>query len=237
MRQHIKTRGQGLVEYALLVALLTVGLILVLQISGVRLSDVFCTIGSTLTGEDTCNEEGTIACSDDFSDGMKDWESQNGAWKAEDGRVCTSGVATTFDNCSASLNLTNYTINLKDVELTKGNGYGVFFRTTIDKKGKYNGYTFQYDPGYAGGAFIFRKWVNGKELAPFAVAPAKGFDWYGSGKDVSISVNGDEFTAYVDGKAVLTGKDSSYTEGGAGLRSWDGSNVCIDEFNISLNSK
>lgn len=224
-------KGQGLVEYALLVVLVAIALILILQLTGVRLSDVYCSVASGITGEETCTQGGENYCSDDFSSELDGWDTLTGAWKSGDGQVCTAGSAWAFNQCSLEMNVSNYTVSLDGVSLTKGNGYGIVFRASEAGK-KFNGYTFQYDPGYGGGAFIFRKWVNGRELSPFAVAPASGFDWYGSPKDVQLVVNGNQFTAYVDGQPVLTGSDSTYTEGGVGLRSWDGSEVCFDNFSI-----
>jgi Flp pilus assembly pilin Flp len=229
--KHSRTlHGQGLAEYALLLALLVIGVILILQLTGTSLSDVYCRIGSAITGENTCQASENAVCVDDFSANTNNWIKAQGAWKMGDGNACASGVGMVFDKCSTNLNLTDYTVKLTDVNLAKGDGYGVFFRSNIDSKGNFNGYTFQYDPGYR--AFIFRKWVNGKELPPFAVAPAKDYNWYGSPKDVSIKVQGDQFTAYIDNVPVLTGKDGSFTEGGAGLRSWDSSQVCLGGFSI-----
>jgi hypothetical protein len=97
-----------------------------------------------------------------------------------------------------------------------------------------NGYSFQYDPGYYPGSFIFRKWVNGREIAtPFAVSKAPGFDWYSAPRDVRVVVKGDTFTAYVDGQPVLTAQDSTYTSGGTGLRTWDSTQVCFDQFGLN----
>lgn len=227
------SKGQGLVEYALLIGLIVVGTVLTLQLTGVRLSDVYCRAASAFGGEGVCGGV-KYACEDTFNAGLDNWVKGQGAWQSKNESACASGVGMIFDKCSADLKPKDYTVQVSGAHLTKGNGYGVFFRTTLDEKGQFNGYTFQYDPGYGGGAFIFRKWVNGRELSPFAVAPAKGYDWYGAPKDVTISVQGNQFTAYIDGVPVLTASDSSYTEGGAGLRSWDSSQVCVDNFSISV---
>lgn len=222
-------KGQGLVEYALLVALVAIALILVLQLTGVRLSDVYCSVADGITGGNACDQE--AYCSDDFSSELDDWDTLTGAWKTGEGQVCTKGAAWAFNQCSLDMDASNYVVNLDGASLTKGNGYGIVFRAS-DAGTKFSGYTFQYDPGYGGGAFIFRKWINGRELPPFAVTPARGFDWYGSPKDIQLVVNGSQFTAYVDGQPVLSGSDSTYQEGGVGLRSWDGSEVCFDNFRI-----
>lgn len=232
--KHLRlSKGQGLVEYVLLIALVVAGVALVMQLTGVRLSDVYCRVGSAIAGDNVCAKV-QYACEDNFNAGLDTWVKGQGAWQTKNEAACASGVGMIFDKCSSDLKPKNYTVQVSGAHLTRGNGYGVFFRTTLDAKGQFNGYTFQYDPGYGGGAFIFRKWVNGVELSPFAVAPAKGYDWYSAPKDVSVVVQGNQFTAYIDGVAVLTGTDSSYSQGGAGLRSWDSSQVCVDAFRISV---
>jgi hypothetical protein len=233
MKHMRHSKGQGLVEYVLLIGLLVIGTALVLQLSGVRLSDVYCRTARIFSGEDVCAAV-KYACEDSFDAGLDGWTKGQGAWQSKNGSACASGVGMIFDKCSADLKPKDYTVQVSGAHLMKGNGYGVFFRTTLNDKGQFNGYTFQYDPGYGGGAFIFRKWVDGRELPPFAVAPAKGYDWYGAPKDVAVSVQGNQFTAYIDGVPVLTASDSSYTQGGTGLRSWDSSQVCVDNFGISI---
>lgn len=233
MKPSSLSKGQGLVEYILLIALVVVGTVLVLQLSGVRLSDVYCRTASAFSGDEVCAKV-KYACEDQFDAGLDNWVKGQGAWQSKSGSACAAGTGMIFDTCSANLKPKDYTIQVSGAHLTKGNGYGVFFRTTLSDKGQFNGYTFQYDPGYGSGAFIFRKWVNGRELPPFAVTPAKGYDWYSVPKDVTIAIEGNQFTAYIDGVAVLTAKDSSFTEGGAGLRSWDSSQVCVDDFRISV---
>jgi hypothetical protein len=125
----------------------------------------------------------------------------------------------------------DYTITVNGAVLNQGNGYGIWFRATNVEK--VNGYTFQYDPGHGYGAFIMRKWVNGNELSPFAVAYAPGYNWTTTPRQVQIVAKGNTFTAYVDGKQVLQGTDSTYTQGGVGFRTWDNTtarfgNISVD---------
>lgn len=221
--------GQGLVEYALLLVLVTIGLVLVLQIFGISVRDVYCQAASAIRGEQVCADR--EACVDEFEASRDAWRDRSGAWTVEGGRLCTSGVALSFNQCSMRAGERDYTVRLSGADLAQGNGYGIFFRTS-DSEGAYDGYTFQYDPGYAGGAYIFRKWVNGRELSPFAVNRVPGKQWHNSPHEVEVVVEGDEFTAYVDGEAVLTGVDGTYTEGGIGLRSWDNTRVCFERFAI-----
>ena len=48
--------------------------------------------------------------------------------------------------------------------LSSGNGWGLYFGADLAAhNNKVTGMNFQYDPGYAGGAYLLRKWVNDKE--------------------------------------------------------------------------
>ena len=212
----------------LLVFIIT-GMVLGLQLFGISVRDIYCDAATALGGGESCTVQET--CVDDFASADDTWENRYGNWQVKDDQLCTSRGALTFNACSMDNNKKDYNVKVDSANLTRGNGYGIFFRTTKPDK-KYNGYTFQYDPGYRGGAFIFRKWVNGRELRPFAVTSARGYDWHNTPHDVEVVVKGDTFTAYIDGQPVLTGTDSTYTEGGVGLRSWNGSNVCFDRFAI-----
>ena len=79
-----------------------------------------------------------------------------------------------------------------------------------------------------------RKWFNWYELwPPFAAAkPADGFEWHNTERQVDVEVEGDVFTAKVDGEEVLVGTDDSYPEGSAGIRAWSSSQACFDNFKV-----
>jgi fructan beta-fructosidase len=225
--------GQGLVEYAILIALAVIGVILTLQLTGMTLADLYCNIARAISGSDTCALAREDYCSDDFPTDMSGWNGTTGQWGVANGQLCTAGYGRTFNRCSQETVRSDYVVSLDGANLMRGNGYGVFFRAT-DVTTRPNGYIFQYDPGYAGGAFIFRKWVDGNELwPPFAVARAQGYDWYNTPRDVKVVVEGNTFTAYVDGVAVLTATDDTYTEGASGLRTWDSTSLCVDGFSTS----
>jgi hypothetical protein len=221
--------GQGLLEYVVLIALISIGIALVLNLYGLSVRDVYCNIADKISSGDSCKV--AQICQDDFSTDFKGWSTLEGSGgSVQNGQLCPSNYTRALNTCSKSKRLKDYTYKLNGANLKSGNGYGLIFRAENTKSGM-NGYVFQYDPGY--GAFIFRKWANGVELnPPFAVAPAKGYDWYNVPRDVQVDVKGDTFTAYVDGKPVLTAKDSAYTSGGAGLRTWDSTQVCFDQFGI-----
>jgi hypothetical protein len=68
---------------------------------------------------------------------------------------------------------------------------------------------------------------------PLAVGtPPTGFDFNAPHK-VSVSVNGSNFTAYVDGVAVLSATDNTYTSGSSGLRVWDSTQAKFSGFTVT----
>ncbi len=225
-------RGQGLVEYSILIALIAVGIILALQLYGISVYDAYCYAADKISGGQAC--EPTQLCLDDFSTDLSGWTVLQGVpGSIEDGAYCPSSYTRLLNTCSTASGTDDYSVTLSGSDLTSGSGYGVAFRAEDTPTGM-TGYVFQYDPGYYPGSFIFRKWVNGKELStPIAVAPAPGYSWYNTPRDIQVVVEGDTFTAYVDGVAVLTATDSTYTSGGAGIRTWDSTKVCFDQFEMN----
>ena len=208
-------KGQGFVEYALLIFLVGAILALILALTGVTLRELYCQIVGMVGGQ---------ACV--FT--PTEWLRIQGNWDIGDEICGGTGEGRIFaDGFSGE----DYTIHIDSTTLSQGNGYGVFFRATDPSR--VNGYTFQYDPGYGGGAFIFRKWVNGNELSnPIAVSRAPGYTWHNRPHSVQVAVNGDHFTAYVDGVPVLEATDGTYPSGGAGLRTWDNTRMCARGISI-----
>ncbi|MBK7895403.1 MAG: DUF1080 domain-containing protein [Anaerolineaceae bacterium] len=228
-------KGQGLAEYGLLITAVALGAVAILSLLGVQVSDVICRVVEGVGAESVCNN---LLFFDDFSDDLENWRSfyrQDDNWQINDEenpQLCHVGDGGDFllANESAS---DDYRIATK-ANITAGNGYGVLFRSSENENGRLEGYTFQYDPGYGGGQFIMRKWVNGYELyPPFAAArPPAGFKWHNQNRLVEIDVQGNTFTAFIDGEQVLVGQDDSYEEGGAGLRTWNGTQACFDNFSV-----
>jgi len=224
-------KGQGLVEYALIAAITAIGVFVALEATGYTIHDAYCRVTEGLGSKNACTGE-EIYCQDDFSS-SDNWTSQYGSWTNADGQLCTSRGAKNFNNCSQDMkNNKDYTIKLDGAQLDYGNGYGIFFRGT-EMDGQTDGYIVQYDPGWSGGSIIMRKWINGRELPPFAIKRMPGYDWHGEAHDLQLDIQGDTFTFFLDGEEVLVGKDDTYSEGGVGLRSWDSTEVCFD--NITIN--
>jgi hypothetical protein len=162
------------------------------------------------------------------------WKALQGAkGSVKNGKFCPPNYTFMLNACSASVkSLNDYTVLLNGSTLSSGSGYGLVFRSQNTPNG-ITGYVFQYDPGFSPGSFLFRKWVNGAELStPIAVAKMPGYNWYNALNDIKVVVKGNTFTAYVNGQQVLTVKDSTYATGGAGIRTWDSTLVCFDQFEI-----
>jgi hypothetical protein len=227
----VKTKvknGQASVEYILIVMSIVISSLLILKILGVSVHDAYCKIAGIFNSE-SCS---TSFCQDEFSD-LTGIQGMTGKWQVSNGQVCNSNNGGVILNtCSTTkMKATDYSVSLNNARLSKGNGYGVFFRASNAGKG-INGYIFQYDPGANG--FVMRKWVNGSEINPsiaYKSAP-KGYDWYSKDHTLTVKVVGDTFTGYVDGVAVLTGKDSTYKAGGSGVRTWDSTNLCVGSLSV-----
>lgn len=243
--------GQGLLEYALIILLAAGVLFLGLSLMGVNIGQVFTDIIASLganaqnaaaPGEDTGNtdspDKGSLF-SDDFSGGLSGWfTAKTGIWKGnwdtKNGRLMGDSLGAAF---MSGFWGSDYRVTLGDTSMSSKrdpyNGYGVFFRTQNGKQ--VEGYLFEYerknskDPGM----MYFSKWVKGVQVVPpIASAPMPAnFNWSNPGS-LSVSVIGNQFTAYQNGEKLLQGSDDTYKEGGAGVAVNLGSAVSIDSINI-----
>lgn len=170
---------------------------------------------------------------DDFSDGdVNDWFTpQGGDWHLENDRYGAGPVFQEHRTFAGIPGWKDYTVTVK-AELSQGDGYGIYFRATNPKK--VNAYIFQYDPGFGQGAFLFRQVIKGEEQYPFAINRAPdNYDWYNKTHTISIKVQGDTFTAYVDDQQVLQGSLDAFKIGQFGLRTWWLSSVCFDDVTVT----
>lgn len=226
--------GQSNIEVALLLVMVVVVALVILPIVGVQLDVILCRIVGVLgvnLGEG-CTLGSRVVFNDEFAKNTGLWDYLAGMFQLCDGRLCNATSAEHRAMAKGTQG-TDYTVSV-DAQLDKGNGYGIFFRASEGKN--FNGYSFQYDPGYGGGQFIMRKWVNGTEIwPPFAAAtPPSNYQWRGTERHVDVLVKGDTFTAKVDGQVVLVGKDASYANGQAGLRVWTGGQASFDNFKVTM---
>ena len=223
--------GQSTAEYALLLALVAVSAILILTVLGADVQSMYCTVvGIFGAGPEEC-AIGLLW--EDAMDNFDLWDLARGRdWESRDGQGCVDGGGE-HRGFAGDETWDDYTVEVGGAEMSKGRGYGVYFRTTNPTAP--DGYVFQYDRGYySSGAFLIRPVSGGRELPPIkAVHAPDDFEWYGTSRDISIRVEGDTFTASVDGNEVLRVQDSRYPEGQIGLRSWGGSRVCFDHVAVT----
>ena len=224
--------GQGFVEYGLLIALLAVGVILLMSLFGISISDLYCRAANGISGGSACKgKEQVTYCQDNFDGNTSGWQNLNGTPpSSQNGTMCFSSYMQNMNKCSTTMKQSDYVINLNGVTLTQGNGYGVYFRTTLVNN-NVSGYAFQYDPG-AGNVLLIRPWVEGSEvMTPIARVPISS-TIYNVPHNFKIVVKGNTFTVFMDGVQVMTAQDGAYPTGGVGLRSWDSTFACANDFSI-----
>lgn len=209
----------------MLISLISAG---ALGVTGTSIKDVYCGVAESLTGDENCQ---SYYFFDDFDDTLNNWNIVHGTWEIEDGKLknTSHGEGQIFTD----INESDYEVELENVNLASGDGFGIIFRA--EETEAFNGYTFQYDPGYAGGSFLLRKWANGHEFSPFARNDVSDFDWYNTDHDVKVVVSGGNYTAYVDDQVVLQGYDDTWVDNtkSVGLRTWSTTDVTFDSFAVN----
>ncbi len=230
--------GQSMVEYALLLGLISIIVLGMLMLMSSSLSDAFGTVATELadtTAQSTAEPTPTPTLPPE-SGPWEEWYPAKGrGWTIEDEQYCvrTGGEHRSFYGAE---NWTDYLVKV-NATLYKGNGFGIYFRATdVDHL---NGYIFQYDPKWrcsgSRGCFIYRKIEGGRERYPFAAAsPPSDYQWHDVTREIAIRVEGDTFVALVDGEEVLRATDSQYANGQVGLRTSGGSEVCFADLQIIL---
>lgn len=276
--------GQGLVEYAIILGLLSALVLGALAMSGRSVSDVFSQVHRAIGGEPveveptptpppgetpvptptpTLDQPPTPGPTptptpgggfwDDFDQPCDPppapcppgWKKPMGQyWYLQDGWLCAgrtdggnSGEHRAFTGQST---WTDYTVTVRAIlheprDRYASQGFGIYFRVTLDASGRPTGYVFQYDPAWHRGSFLYRKVVNGSEREPFAwtVAP-RDYAWYEVEREIRVVVQGDTFTTYIDGVQVLQASDSEFSAGQIGLRLWGRSNACFDNVRVTV---
>ena len=183
---------------------------------------------------------------DNFNDGNSNgWYKSSNNWKVIDGKYYggVNGVNSGENRTFLEANLgANYTVQV-DAKLISGSvsggyGYGIYFGAT-DYANTLDSYVFQYDPGWQGGSFIFRKVVGGYESNPIAtVAAPAGYQWTGVEKQITIAVSGNTYTAYVSDvnggtKPVLQVTSPTFSGTAVGLRTWNTSYASFDNVTVT----
>ena len=227
--QDYREKGQSLIEYALLLTLLVLVAVLGMSLMGVNTRQVYCSVVIAIDPKNpSCTASPTL-CQDNFNS-LANWANPGSQWGLANGQLCNSSASVLVNNCSQGAGIPgDDEVKIDIANLQAGNGYGVFFRT--QSTNPMNGYIFQYDPGL--GKMVFRKWVNGSELAPFAsYTPPSGYNWLNTNRKVKLVIQGSTYKAYIDDQLVLTAVDSTYPKGGSALRTWDSTQACFDNFSM-----
>lgn len=245
-----KESGQGIVEYALIMVLVSLVTVGSMSAMGVNMRDVYQNVADAFGGNQgsIINPDGPIGqalrnfYANTFDEDMNDWSTAEwrklfgGRWRVQDGKLIGDRDAAAFlDN----FNRDNYTLTATGIKFDndKKNWLGgqLFFRADPETR---DGYVFQIEKRNYGKdtQIYFRKYVNGYQIdPPLASAPIPaGFDW-DNPTDIQIKVDGDTFTAYMDGGEVLQTTDSSYKSGTVGVASNQGSMMEIDDILIDEN--
>ncbi|MCC6147887.1 MAG: hypothetical protein IT308_10010 [Anaerolineaceae bacterium] len=251
--------GQGTVEYTLLIALLVLMAIAILSLTGVNLRDIFKNIAAILrtNANTTAAALGNIPAAMEKPPGTQPGKPDiffeenftgqkptrwvtltsglwQGQWSFQDGKAYGEPLSAMLIK---DFRQSNYLVTVRGVRIhpikNSYNGFGIFFRTDDWTKGE--GYLFEYEKKDAKdpGLFFFSKWVRGCQLFPPMASgpPPAGFDW-DLPHDVQVRVEGDTFTAFINSMEVLSGTDSLYPAGSAGVMINNGSAATIDRFEI-----
>lgn len=234
-QRKINQSGQGTTEYALIIALVVLAVVITVSVLGESVRTTYCNIAIELGAQaEDCEGIQRNYCDAKFNT-LNDWTfTRNGAdsWQSVGGKMCMTRDSYkdyAYNTCSLSMPKDDYVIHLSGAELTQGPGYGIFFR--LQQSGENpSGYAFQYDEGVKG--FVFRKWANGSEVRTLSYKRDMAFEFYNVARDIEIHVKGDQFSAYIDGELILTAADSSYASGGTGFRTWWDTRACFESLSI-----
>lgn len=237
----MRRKGQGIVEYAVILGLIALVVVLALGAMGISVGDVYAAIVKALGVEVDCK----TYYHSDFSTPPSWTEIKNsfwgnyGHWQAKDGKLISprSG-AMLLNNYSGS----DYNISLNGIRLANKtaswNGYGVMFRSSLDAKSRLNGYMFEFERRTVREpvTMYFSYWVGGKQvvLTPpgkMVIPPKSGWD---NPANLTISVQGNTFVASMNGKKIMEAADPKnlYTEGAVGVASNLGSSIVVDDMAV-----
>ena len=223
--------GQGIVEYALIIAAVALVAVLALKATGTSVSEIFCRVTGGVGGA-ACAEPDVCTMNFDDPADLNNWT----GWDVgrtlgvSEGKLCNSGTQFNYFNaCGNSQPTANFVANLNGIEIDPLDndlhpGFDFVFRSDDQRQG----YRFSYSA--KSNVVVFWKglgstWV----LLEHARVPA---DWVEQELSFQVKVEGDTFTAYKDGEQVLQATDDEYADGIFGWRNKPGSSSCIDGMSI-----
>lgn len=231
-------KGQGIVEYAVVLGLIALVVVLALGAMGISVGDVYAAIVKALGGEVACKTyyHYDFSTTPSWTEIKNSFWGKYGHWQVKDGKLISprSG-AILFNEYTGS----DYNISLNGIKLANRssawNGYGVMFRSSLDAKSRLNGYMFEFErrrPRQPITAY-FSYWVGGTQVVmtppgKITIPANSGWD---NPANLSVSVQGNTFVASMNGKKILEATDSKnlYTEGAVGIASNAGSSIVLDD--------
>ncbi|MGC8879218.1 MAG: hypothetical protein ACP5R2_08335 [Anaerolineae bacterium] len=234
--------GQGIIEYALILALLAAVAVLALSAMGVSLQNVLSEVVSALGG---LGVEQPPSCEvfyqSQFDRGINEWyQLKKGLWSGKWHNIAGKMVG---DPLAAALlkpvNQADYVVTAESIELKKirdsYQGFALIFRAPA-LAGDLEGYMFEFEKKNAAdaGLMYFSKWVHGYQVFPplaSAAVPAD-FNW-NNVQQMRITVRGDVFTAFINGREVLRVRDATYTQGYVGMAVNYGSRAAVGNFSVT----
>ena len=173
-----------------------------------------------------------------------------GDWKTVLGSPSISNEAVEMPNPGETRVLSTRSMPSQDVtiqsdaQLTAGDGYGFWFRTSNLESNKPSGLTFQYDPKWRG-QFIIRLWQNGTECGkPIVEVPFPAGLKINGEHRIVMDARGDSLFATLDGVRLVnvpslkeaiasnTCKYAAPTGTQVGLRKWTSSTVVFKNISI-----
>ncbi|MCD4672825.1 MAG: Flp family type IVb pilin [Anaerolineaceae bacterium] len=234
--------GQGLVEYALIMVLVSLVGIGSMSALGVSVRDVYQTVVDAFNGNADSPSGLRNFYENTFDGDLSGWATTKwggyfgGRWRAQDGKLVGDRFAATF---LEDFSQDDYTLTAAGTQFfndkKRWQGGLLYFRTDPDTR---DGYVFEIEQRNKGRQpeIYFRKWTNGYQInPPLASAPLPaGFDW-DDPTDIQVQVEGDTFTAFMDGTQVLETSDATYASGTVGVASNWGSRMAVDDISIDEN--
>ena len=231
-------KGQGLIEFVLILTLVAATSMLSLNLMGISVQDAYASVVEAFTGDDPCQNY----YQNSFDEELDGWSRLQtpgfwrGNFKTKDGQLVGNSLGALMLD---AYNGSNYAINVHNPSLVNTkktyNGYGVIFRGEYDKYDRLDGYMFEIErvDYKQAGQMYFSKWVNGYQIQPplAAVDVPKDFDWNNPG-NLTIVAQDNTFQAFLDGEKVLEMQDDTYKDGQVGLAVNDGSRLYLDDFGI-----
>lgn len=235
--------GQGLVEYVVLIGLVSLISILALQLLGVNLSESFSLLNQTIGSPSTekSQDPDPLLYSTHFESGLNDWEdikwsrksSKN--WTTENSKLISSQFSGIF---LQNKSFNDFTYHIRDIDLSitgsSWHGFSVFFRATNIPK--ITGYSFRIqrpnrkDPG----RIYLSRWSNGYQITPFIEikVPEADFDWEGL-HTIEVTASGSSLSASIDGAIVLQTDDETFSAGSVGIYTHGGSTITADYLEVT----